>query len=408
MKKIQHTFVLLLAFTISTNTQAQLSGLLKKAEDKLKEKKVKKETKQEEKTETKTEVTNSKEETVKSVKDIATNSDPNLPDGYYLIQNDLGKIILANTAFGTTAPATTSQASFKSSDFIYGRIQLNSGTIKEALKIAEKDNKHPFYYYDYDLFIYKNKKEVYHNRIWNTILLRDDELNKDYLNFDILPDPKKVSSIYSATSDFCCGKSTVPLYSSVSPEVFATEGVYKVELLIRNSAIKDQWGKAITDESKWPTFDIDFDFTFNNNDIATLKKNYEAASTLAQEKFKTAGAMAAELPDSWTAKSGAPMAGYSAAKYNQLYVKYYPAAKIIKTYMTNDGGWSLIKDNDNILPRYKYSSQWVTYFVKNSNGECYYHTCNLRQNYEGGGRYSAAFLAVFDEEIKYLDCGKMK
>jgi hypothetical protein len=400
MKKLQRTLLLLLTITISTTAQAQLSGLLKKAEDKLKEKKAKKE-------ETKTEVTNSKEETVKLVKNIATNSDPNLPDGYYLIQNNLGKIILANTSFGTTT-AATSQANFKSSDFIYGRIQLNSGTIKEALKIAEKDNKHPFYYYDYDLFIYKNKKEVYHNRIWNTILLRDDELNKDYLNFDILPDPKKVSTIYSATSDFCCGKSTVPLYSSVSPEVFATEGVYKVELLIRNSAIKDQWGKAITDESKWPTFDIDFDFTFSNNDIATLKKNYEAASTVAQEKFKTAGAMAAELPDSWTAKSGAPIAGYSAAKYNQLYVKYYPAVKIIKTYMTNDAGWSVIKDNDNILPRYKYSSQWVTYFVKNTKGECYYHTCNLRQNYEGGGRYGAAFLTVFDEEIKYLDCEKMK
>jgi hypothetical protein len=400
MKKLQRTLLLLLTITISTTAQAQLSGLLKKAEDKLKEKKAKKE-------ETKTEVTNSKDETVKSVKNIATNSDPNLPDGYYLIQNNLGKIILANTSFGTTT-AATSQANFKSSDFIYGRIQLNSGTIKEALKIAEKDNKHPFYYYDYDLFIYKNKKEVYHNRIWNTILLRDDELNKDYLNFDILPDPKKVSTIYSATSDFCCGKSTVPLYSSVSPEVFATEGVYKVELLIRNSSITDQWGKAIRDESKWPTFDIDFDFTFSNSDIATLKKNYEAASTVAQEKFKTAGAMAAELPDSWSAKSGTPMAGYSAAKYNQLYVKYYPGAKIIKTYMTNDGGWSVIKDNDNILPRYKYSSQWVTYFVKNTKGECYYHTCNLRQNYEGGGRYGAAFLAVFDEEIKYLDCEKMK
>jgi hypothetical protein len=406
MKKITQAFCLTLFLAFGSNTQAQLGSLLKKAENKIKEKKAKKEAKKTEKEDTKVEVTSEKEETVKEVKNAATNSDPNLADGYYLIQNDLGKIILSNIPFGTTA--TTGQTSFKSSDFIYGRIQLNSGTIKEALKIAEKDNKHPFYYYDYDLFIYKNKKEVYRTRIWNTILLRDDELNNNYLNFDILPDPKKVSTIYSATSDFCCGKSTVPLYSSFSPEVFATEGVYKVEVLIRNSAIKDQWGKAIADESKWPTFDIDFDFTFSNSDIATLKKNYEAASTVAQEKFKTAGSMAAELPDSWTAKSGTPMAGYSAAKYNQLYLKYYPGAKIIKTYITNDGGWSVIKDNDNILPRYKYSSQWVTYFVKNTKGECYYHTCNLRQNYEGGGRYGAAFLAVFEDEIKYLDCGKMK
>jgi hypothetical protein len=398
MKKLQQTLFLFLTITISTTTQAQLSGLLKKAKDKLTEKKDKKDTKQEDAKEDRTAGV--------EVKNKITNSDTNLPDNYVLLTNDLGKVILATTPFGKTA--SEGQASFKSSDFIYGRIQLNSGTIKEALKIADKDDKHPFYYYDYDLFIYKNKKEVYHNVIWNTILLRDDELNNNYLNFDILPDPKKVNTIYSATADFCCGKSTVPLYSSFSPQVFATEGVYKIEVLIRNSAMKDQWGKAITDESKWPAFDMDFDFTFSNNDIATLKKNYEAAEEVAKEKFRTAGASAETLPDSWAAKSGTPIAGYSASKYNQLYLKYYPGAKIIKTFMTNDGGWAVIKDNDNILPRYKYSSQWVTYFVKNAKGECYYHTCNLRQNYEGGGRYSAAFLAVFDEEIKYLDCEKMK
>jgi hypothetical protein len=395
MKKI---IISILFLNILVQSHAQLGGLLKKAEEKLKEKKVKKE-------ESKTETT-TKEEVNTIVKSTSKNTDPNLDDSYSLIQNDFGKIILSNSPFGTTA--TTGQANFNSSEFIYGRIQLNSGTIKEALKIAVKDSKNPFYYFDYEVYIYKNKKEVFHNLMWNTILLRDDELNNSYLNFDILPDPKKLVSIRSATSDFCCGKASVPLFDAIKPEVFESDGVYKVDIMLRNSNIKDSWGKQITDKSKWPTFEMDFDFTFSSSDIATLKKNSKAATEIAIEKFKTAGAMAAELPDSWAAKSGAPMAGYSAAKYNQLYVKYYPTVKIIKTYMTNDGGWSVIKDNDNFLPRYKYSSQWVTYYVKNAKGECYYHTCNLRQNYEGGGRYSAAFLAVFDEEIKYLDCGKMK
>jgi hypothetical protein len=405
MKKYIQYGVSVLFVTYSTVALGQIDGLLNKA------KKIKKQIEQT--TSPASSNNNSKQDAPESntgsenstpIVSASSNGDPNVPEGYYCSKNELGKIILSTKPNNTDA---TGQLNFNSSQNIYGKLILNKGTIKEALQIGEKDKTHPYYFYDYDLYIYKNKKEVFHNNIWNTILLTDDELSQNFLNFDVLPDPNAMQTIRSGSNDFCCGKASVPLFDAIKPEVFTTEGIYKVDIIIRNTSLKDNWGNPIKDQTKFPNFEVDFDFNFSNADIAKLKSNKDIANEKAKENFLTVGSKVATLPDSWTAMSGNPMAGYSLAKYNQLYQKYYPNNKIIKTHMTSDNGWSVIKDNDNFLPRYKYSSQWVTYFVKNNKGQCYYHTCNLRQNYEGGGTYSSPFLAVFEDEIKYIDCSKL-
>jgi hypothetical protein len=419
MKKLQQLTAILLLLVFTTTANAQLGSLLKKAKDKLTEKKPAAEPKKEtavqppaqSKTEPaqKPEASDDDEESPK--KDItkkmgsSKNNDANTPDGYFVVDNPLGKIYFDNKPF--TANTTENKTTFKTSDYIYARLQLKSGTVKDALKILPKKEPTDFYSFNYIAVLYKNKKEVYSNQVaWHHCLLRDADLDKNYLDIDILPNPGNLQTIMAPLVDFANGKGPAPLYTAVQRQDFKEEGTYKVDIIIQNETV-DVWGNR-EKEDKWPTFEADFDLNFSNADVAALIANDKKATENAAAAFEKIAAKSQPLHEGWSLKSGAPVASYSAAKYNQQYSKFYPTVKIVKTYMKPDNGWSVIKDNDNILPIYKYSSQWVTYFCKTTDGKCYYHTCNLRQNYEGGGRYGAAFLAVFDSEITYVDCEKMK
>jgi hypothetical protein len=394
MKKISLSIVIILFATLST--QAQLGGLLKKAKDKVTEKKEVKENKQED-TEEKT--------TSKAVNNKTNNSDPNTPDTYFLVNNPLGKILFSNQPF--SASTVSGKTKFASNEFIYGRLQLNSGTIKEALKIEEKDAKNPYYNFQYVVVVYHNKEDKYNNeQIWNSCLLKDADLDKNYLDFDVLPSPDKATTIISALSDFSAGKSTAPLYAAIQPNIFAEDGMYKVDVIIRNPT-KDSWGNLLV-KDKWPTFEADFDFEFTANDVALLKKNYELASNNAKNAAANANT---PLPKQWKEKSSALVMGFTQAQlinmYENSFTSKMDAHTVVKFHASSsNGGWTT-QNNDYGIPIYRYSNQWYTIFIKYTNGKtCYYHGFGLRQQYNGGGTYGKAFI---DKNEYYMtDCGQMK
>ncbi|MGF2412299.1 MAG: hypothetical protein ACQUYJ_08235 [Ferruginibacter sp.] len=299
--------------------------------------------------------------------------------------------------------------SFTSKSYIYARITANTGTIKEALKIGEKDAKNPFYNFEYVVVVYHNKEDKYNNeQIWNSCLLKDADLDKNYLDFDVLPSPDKATTIISALSDFSAGKSTAPLYAAIQPNIFAEDGMYKIDVIIRNPT-KDGWGNLLA-KDKWPTFEADFDFEFNANDVAMLKKNKDLASSQAVEAAANAPR---PLPKQWKEKSSALAMGYTQAQLMALYEssfsgKFAPYTVIKFHASASNGGWT-VQNNEYGIPRYRYSNQWYTVFVQFKDGKkaCFFQGFGLRQDYQGGGTYGKVFCDKNDS-YHYADCAEMK
>ncbi len=343
---------------------------------------------------------------------VHAQTDANTPAGYYLVDNPLGKIYFSNQPF--TSGSTGDKRTFKSNEYIYARLKLNKGTVKEALQVAAKKQNDPLeyspqYYFLYEIGIYKNKSQLFGNNNFSRYcLLNEADLNKDYLDFDVLPDPAVASTFIAKTDAFEIkyGKGIAPLASAIGPTNFPEDGTYKIDVIIRNKGL-DVWGKEKS-EKEWPTFESDFDFNFSSADVPMLKDNYRKVYDKVVGQFEKNALQDKPMIEEWSLKSNPPaIEGYTAEKYNQLYLKNYPGVKIVKTYLDNGSGWEVARDNNNELPIYKYSQQWVTFFCKTAGGECYSHTCNLRKKYEGGGKYGETFLAVFEVEKRSFNCSKL-
>lgn len=435
MKKLQHTLLFLLAITISTTTQAQLSGLLKKAKDKVTEKAAEKKATVQTTTTTESVATSSsntlkgnsaeyewaednknygygfqggagytfdrikqKQRTLQPLTHIRKIGEKgsfhfakDYPELKSLIKD--GEQLNATIQFSGTPfknDKGDGKTSFSStSDHIYVLVMANSGTIKDVMKIKDDTE----FGIRIGIFIYNDNTDKISGGIFggNFMITPQMAMEKSFI-LDIMPAKENVVNLYMATS----------FYFMHTEEYFGKAGNYKIRVCVQTPLL-DDWGKVKRNENL--ETNAFFDYNFNISDAVTrMNEGRELATKLKEDEEKAPVA----IPDEWTLKSGTPMAGYSVAKYNQMYLNEYPGVKIVKTYLSPDAGWGVVKDNDNITPSYKYSGQWVTYFVRNSKGECYYQTCNLRKNYEGGGSYGATYFAAFSNEIKYLDCNKMK
>ena len=339
---------------------------------------------------------------------LKNTKDENTPKSYFIVNNPLGKMTFSNQPFANGA--NSFKTVFNSNEFIYGRLQLNSGTIKEAFKIGEKSENIPFYSIEYVVVVYKKEERKFNNeQIWNNCLVRDIDLSKNYFDFDVLPNPQNATTVISSVADFSAGKSTAPLYSAINPQVFYEDGVYKIDLLLRYPA-KDAWGKEL-DKQKWPIFEADFDFIFSSNDVATLKKNNELASTNAKNNMQGIATAAELLPKQWTEKSSALVMGFTqpqlVSMYENSFTSKMDAHAVIKFHASSSNGGYTVVNNDYGIPIYRYSNQWYTIFIKYANGKtCFYQGFGLRQQYNGGGTYGKPLI---DKNNYFMvDCEKMK
>jgi hypothetical protein len=96
--------------------------------------------------------------------------------------------------------------------------------------------------------------------------------NTKTLNIDVLPDPKNgTSKIVSQYKNNI--PETVPLYTLIDAVHFPASGNYTIKIEVYDEAF-DAWGNK-TSKDNWPSFEGEFDFTFNTSDIATLKSSKE-------------------------------------------------------------------------------------------------------------------------------------
>lgn len=234
-----------------------------------------------------------------------------------------------------------------------------------------------------------------------TLYLTPEQANKNFLNFDVRPALNNITPYYDSRDRYAF---YIPYFSLMhSEEFFRKSGIYQVGLRVV-SDVTDEWGKVTGKKLEAMG---SFEYAMNISDAKAVFNEGQAVLKKLQNGMRV---LPKPMPNEWKMVSAACiMPGYNIAKYSQLYQGFYKNVKIIKTVLKPVAGatWKIVS-NDNIIPTYKYCTQTVYFFVKDADGNCYYHPCDLRQDYSGGGTYGPIHLAVFDEERVYVKCDEMK
>lgn len=308
-------------------------------------------------------------------------------------------ITFSSTPFkdGTGTPAKTFNSSANS--HIYARLETKGSSIKDALKISGNGLK-----LTVDFYLYPVGSDAIKDRPGLgtcTIFLMPEHVSRSILDFDIKPALNSVLSYFDPSDRYAF---YIPYFSLMhSPEFFKSSGKYMVGVRLV-SDLKDEWGNVT---GKKQEVMGSFEYDMNVSDAKTVFDEGQAVLKKLQGGMRT---LPKPMPKEWNMASAASVVpGYNIAKYNQLYMNFYKNVKIVKTVLKPVAGttWKVIS-NDNIIPTYKYCTQTVYFFVKDNEGNCYYHPCDLRQDYSGGGTYGPTHLAVFDEERVYIKCDEMK
>ncbi len=192
-----------------------------------------------------------------------------------------GKMYFSNQPFKTGNAG--SKKSFTSSGFIYGRIELDGQTVKEAFKVWDPTEGYLYSYLLYRVYIFHNGKEMGHNTL-NVCLLEQKDKNKTFFNFDILPEPAKATTVMSGVERFDAGIFAGPLYYQIKGSNFPEDGEYKIVVKFYYESY-DVWGKR-EELEKWPMLEEEFTFNFLLKDVAMLKKNEASADALVAANFK--------------------------------------------------------------------------------------------------------------------------
>jgi hypothetical protein len=192
-----------------------------------------------------------------------------------------GKMYFSDKPF--TVNNTGNKKAFKSSEFIYGRIELDGQTVKEAFKVWDPTEGYPYSYLLYRVFVFHNGEEMGQNTL-NVCLLEQKDKNKTFLNFDVLPEPSRATTVLSGIERFDAGLFAAPFYGLINSNNFKEEGDYRIVVKFYYESY-DAWGNRELVE-KWPRLEDEFSFTFAIKDVAAIKRNETAANTVIENNFK--------------------------------------------------------------------------------------------------------------------------
>jgi hypothetical protein len=315
------------------------------------------------------------------------------------VKNVSGNIHFSDKPFATGNSG--SKTNFTSNEFIYSRLELSGVSIKEAFKLKEKTG---HYFLVCEVEVLKDGKPVgYHRYKNNYILVPNENLDQNWLNLDILPEPARSTTLYSMTDDFRIGYGYMPLYNMINPDYFPSAGTYRLNVKIFSRTL-DMYDRE-EDQDKWPFIQDGFDFTLREADITTLNKNRKATiDYLSENAFRYD-----KLPSVFSNPGKLTDPNATAAKVAAILKRDLPGRAIIKFVAEPYSGalWHIAKD-DFGLPRYKYFNPhiWMAY---KADGKCYVGYITLRQVYSGGGTYGPLEVAwTSTKDDRGIDCINIK
>lgn len=320
----------------------------------------------------------------------------------------------ARMSFSTTPFTDGSgggKSSFTSADFIYGRLDLGQ-SIYDAFGMKGFGNK-DFYYLNYGIDVETNGQRTYYALPrTEPILITKDQAKQNYLNFDVLPDPNKLSTIAGRIAD---DRSyyfdPAPLYAMVGGndvrQIFPKSGTYKVRIRLDLNNF-DEWGKMELDRDKFPAVVSEFTFQFNVGDAQTLAANNKKASEnalTARNRMETLTA----LPE-WWGKTRAPSdPKLTAARLTPLLRDYTREATYLNKFVWGEYSlplWTIHKDSYG-LPSYRFGPQLWALYKHNKDGTCFFVRYSPRETYLGAGTYGQLHLQAMTS-YTYIDCATIK
>ena len=192
-----------------------------------------------------------------------------------------GKMYFSDKPF--TVNNTGSKKIFKSSDYIYGRIEMDGQTVKDAFKVWDPSAGYPYSFLLYRVFVFHNGEEMGQNTL-NVCLLEQKDKNKTFLNFDVLPEPSKATTVMSGIERFDAGLFSAPLYGLINGDNFKEDGEYRIVVKFYYESYDVYGARELVE--KWPKLEDEFTFTFTLKDVPMLKKNEAAANTVIETNFK--------------------------------------------------------------------------------------------------------------------------
>jgi len=322
--------------------------------------------------------------------------------------NELGIFYFSNQPFG--AGTEGSKTSFTSGEFIYGRLVLKGGTVRQVLQpsavIGKDKNQIRFSIY--------SKDSDGQMREWDSIaccaVLTESEFDKTYWDFDVFPDPSKAKTLMFRGTDYENRYSLVNSVYSFLKDSQTKEGSYRLVVEIESAGVDFRGNPLPADQQKSITGEISF--TFRGSDYEKITANYDALRKNAETASTKSLAASQEVPSEWSETPNR----IPPAKENELRAWYLSFledkndVKIIKFYSSRPGPttWSVSK-NDLGLIRYRYSNEYYMVFLKNqAKNECSFDTFSLRQDYSGGGTYGQTLVVHSAQTRKYIDCTKLQ
>ncbi|PZR39120.1 MAG: hypothetical protein DI538_07705 [Azospira oryzae] len=301
-----------------------------------------------------------------------------------------GKITFANVPMTS---ATLPKKSFKTNEFIYGRMELPSavGTYFKMPKTTSNPD-YPALVLLYKMTVEKNGENSGSSNAWPYTKISAQQKNSAFFNFDVLPEPSHATTMTCGLADYTSNVSSSPLYMMFDRNHFPENGKYHINIEIKYWTFDPYNPNNPLGEQEWTTVKGDFELDFTTSDLPTLQSNAAQAGKLVQENARIQTMEAIGLPKEWNMVSAKITSPFTEAQLVSMFLATQPAsAKNLKlvVYPVNAPGW-IIEKNELDLPLFKWHNQNLGFFVQN-NARCYYISGGLRQPYEGGGKYGAPY-----------------
>ncbi len=295
------------------------------------------------------------------------------------------------------------KANFHSGEFIYGRLELQGKTLKEAFQL-DNIKKGPYFL---KLFVasYKDNQQQGGTNTNTAIRIEENEINNNWLNFDVLPDPAIARSYMGYYNEYESGEAEFtkirmgPMYEIIEQRMFPANGVYTIYTQF-NFPAKDGWGNKLP-EKQWPMAEGSFTFSFYSKDVASINNNKKLCWELSKKQIVD------KLPDYFikpltvsdpsvtVAKVTPVIKNHLGSGYQVLKVAIQPAESM----------WSIVK-NDLGLITQRYVTGYYGIVYKTDTG-CKLGSVRILQDYGGNGKYGNLYCKFWGDEGD-IDCSKVK
>ena len=339
--------------------------------------------------------TDSKEKNNVTVKTMTAENDDNVPvNSKYFLYEDVKHIpgasfYFSDKPFGNSHEGA--KTNFKSSGFIYGRLELKNQTIEEAFKLTPIGKN---YYLILSFGVVKGTEGKYAQVNNNAVMLKPDEIKQTAFNFDVLPDPANASTGIGMNYEYGFDALHVlggPMYQIIDQDKFPDNGDYRIQLQFYFRPV-DGWGKGLPNSSDWPGVEGAFHFSFNAADVAAIQKNF----TAVHQAIKTTVFMLHAMPDWWpkTSRKLADASLSPAALEAMIKAELSASGDVLVRFAvannSPNSGW-IIQKNDLGVPTYQLLAENI-YTIYKSDGKCFIGDVSIAKEYVGGGKYGNPYV----------------